>query len=91
MTWARRAAAPARELQVLAAPRQAAPPPAERELRGVAKRRHARLRNAAAGCFLVVRAKDGNKGDAEGDESTWLRCDSVQADGVEAVFIPETS
>ena len=69
-----------------AAPPQAAPPAAERELRGVAKRRHARLRNAAAGCFLVVRAKDGNKGDAEGDESTWLRCDSVQADGVEAVF-----
>ena len=62
------------------------PAAAERELRGVAKRRHARLRNAAAGCFLVVRAKDGNKGDAEGDESTWLRCDSVQADGVEAVF-----
>ena len=66
--------------------RRRGPAAAERELRGVAKRRHARLRNAAAGCFLVVRAKDGNKGDAEGDESTWLRCDSVQADGVEAVF-----
>jgi len=71
------------------APRRAAaiePAGTDRALRGIVKKRHARLRNAAASCTLVVRAQDGNKGDAEGDESTWLRCDAVQTEGVEAVF-----